>query len=224
MRELNTTSFLILGMLANRDWSAYQIAEQISRGAAEIWPRANRGLYDAPKRLVEHGYATSSTAQSGGRRRTVYSITPAGMEALSGWLSRESNPSALEFEGLLRVILADRGDLDALRNSLQTIADQSATSRDQFAALAEQMLDASSRMHPERLHLMAVANRFMVGHFCHLHEWALWALDETANWDDTVSPSRTRGPEIEQILNDSIRLASSSRRADERASEVTRFG
>ncbi len=216
MRELTPTSFLILGMLTNRDWSAYEIVEQISRGAAEIWPRANRGLYDAPKRLVEHGYATSSTAESGGRRRTVYSITPAGLEALGGWLAQESNPSALEFEGLLRVILADRGDLEALRNTLQTIADQSASSRDQFAALAEQMLDASSRMHPERLHLMAVANRFMVGHFCHMYAWALWALDETATWDDTVSPSHARATEIEQILNDSIRLASKSRLADKR--------
>lgn len=217
MRELNPTSFLILGMLANRDWSAYEISEQISRGAAEIWPRANRGLYDAPKRLVEHGYATAATAHTGGRRRTVYSITPAGMDALRSWLEQGSNPPALEFEGLLRVILADRGGLDELRSTLQTIVDQSARSRDQFATLAEQMLDESTRVHPERLHLMAVANRFMVGHFCHLHAWAMWALEETANWDDTVSPSQDRSAEIDRILKASIRLAAKSRRGDKRA-------
>jgi hypothetical protein len=38
-----TTSYLILGMLASRDWSAYEIVEQIGKGVAEIWPRVGRG-------------------------------------------------------------------------------------------------------------------------------------------------------------------------------------
>jgi len=40
--DLNTTSYVILGLLASRDWSAYEIAAQVGRGVAEVWPRAER--------------------------------------------------------------------------------------------------------------------------------------------------------------------------------------
>lgn len=38
---------------------------------------------------------------------------------------------------------------------------------------------------------MALANRFMIGHFNHIAEWADWALEETADWPDTVQPATT---------------------------------
>ena len=48
MTELTTTSYLILGLLTNRERSAYEIAEQMGRGVTEVWPRAGRQLYDPP--------------------------------------------------------------------------------------------------------------------------------------------------------------------------------
>lgn len=186
MGELTTTSYLILGMLANRDWSAYGIAEQIGRGVTEIWPRANRGLYNAPKRLVERGYATAKREHTGKRSRTVYSITPEGLAALQQWLSETSKPSALEFEGMVRVILADRGTIEDLRENLRMMATQAAEGRDLFVGLAQKMVDHPHMIHIERLHVLALANRFMIQHFCNISEWAVWALEEIESWDDTV--------------------------------------
>ena len=210
MGDLTTTSYLILGMLANRDWSAYGIAEEIGRGATEIWPRAARGLYNAPKRLVERGYAEATRVQVGKRHRTMYSITPEGMEALRGWLAQPSKPPALEFEGMVRVITADRGSLDDLRNNLRTTAMQAAETRDLFVRLARLMLNEADRTHPERLHLMALANRFMIQHFCNVCEWATWALKETEQWDDTVSPSTDCVDGSIAMLEGSIRQAAAS--------------
>ena len=190
MAKRTTTSYLILGLLCARDWSAYEIAEQLGRGVTELWPRAGRQLYNAPKRLVEDGLAAARTEATGGRTRTVYSITPAGEEALRAWLAeRAVSPSALEFEGMVRVLLAEQGTLEDLRSNLETMADQARATRDLFLGHARFMLDTRGGTQPERLHLFALVNRFTVGHFDHIVRWATWAAAEVATWPDPASPA-----------------------------------
>ena len=57
MADVTTTGYMILGLLSTRDWSAYDIASQSGKGMTELWPRADRQLYNAPRRLVDHGLA-----------------------------------------------------------------------------------------------------------------------------------------------------------------------
>lgn len=109
MAELTTTSYAILGLLALRDHTTYELTKQMQRTVGYIWPRAERKLYDEPKRLVAAGYAEAVQDLVGRRRRTTYSITPAGREALARWLGTEPAPPAMEFEGMLRVLFADQG-------------------------------------------------------------------------------------------------------------------
>ena len=95
MTRLTTTSYLILGLLTSRDWSAYELAEQVGKGVTEIWPRASRQLYNAPKQLVEQGLISAVTEQTGRRQRTLYSITEPGRAELRRWLSTEAKPPSL---------------------------------------------------------------------------------------------------------------------------------
>ena len=87
MAELTTTSHAILGLLARRDCTTYELAQQMRRKLHFVWPRAERKLYEDPRRLVEAGYATSEKDMIGRRARTIYTITPAGREALRNWLA-----------------------------------------------------------------------------------------------------------------------------------------
>lgn len=203
--DLNTTSYLILGMLTSRDWSAYEIAAQVGRGLDEIWPRADRQRYNAPKRLLEKGLVTARTEATGRRERTVYSITPAGRRALAEWLATESAPPALEFEGMVRVIVADQGSTDDLRANLETMRDQALATRQLFLLHAQDMLRDDGGTFPERQHVLTLANRFMLEHFTHIAEWADWALDQSAAWDDTVTPASTQRDESRAILEESVR-------------------
>src|SRR6266545_3467936 len=41
---LSTTSYAVLGMLAVRPWSAYELTKQMRRSLAYCWPKAERGL------------------------------------------------------------------------------------------------------------------------------------------------------------------------------------
>ncbi len=55
-----TTSYALLGLLGLRDWTTYELARQVQRSLHWFWPRAERKLYDEPKRLVADGLATAT--------------------------------------------------------------------------------------------------------------------------------------------------------------------
>jgi DNA-binding PadR family transcriptional regulator len=188
MARLTTTSYLILGMLASRDWSAYELAEQIGKGVTEVWPRADRQLYNAPKQLLAEGLITSTKEATGRRERTVYSLTPSGREALRQWLATEARPPALEFEGMVRVLLADQGELADLRDTLRRTADHARRERERFEGHRSYAAATGGGTYPERQHVFGLANTFMVGHFTHLEQWATWALAEVEQWTDTRPP------------------------------------
>ena len=80
--SLTTTSYAVLGLLAVKPWSSYELTRQMDRSLGRIWPRAVSKLYEEPKKLVSHGLATASTEQNGQRTRTVYAITA---EAAGRW-------------------------------------------------------------------------------------------------------------------------------------------
>lgn len=188
MPQLTTTSHLILGMLTVRDWSAYELAEYVDKGLTELWPRARRQLYNAPKTLVTQGLATTTQHATGRRRRTVYSITPDGRRALRDWLATAPAQASLEFEGLVRLLLADEGSREDLRATLRTVREQARQSRAVFEAHVAYIRDTDGGSFPERRHLFALANDFMIGHLTHVADWATRALAEVDTWDDKTKP------------------------------------
>lgn len=187
-RELTTTAYLTLGLLASQDWSAYQLAEQLGRGVDQVWPRADRQRYNTLKRLLADGLVTARAEQSGNRGRTVYSITEAGREELLAWLAAESRPPALEFEGMVRVLVSDQGSIDDLRRTLDSMREQTIAKRALFAAHASHISETGGTF-PDRRHLFALANTFMIGHYDHIIAWADWAIETVETWPDTVTPA-----------------------------------
>ena len=202
MAELTTTSYAILGLLALRDQTTYELAKQMRRTVDYVWPRAERKLYDEPKRLAEAGYARASKDLVGRRPRTTYSITPAGREALSRWLDTDVAAPALEFEGMLRVLFADQGSIGQLRRSLHAIAAQARARRADFAAMASGILASDGGEYPHRSHVNALGMRFMIDHYDHITAWASWALEAIDTWDDTTTPARTWAAPAHHIFTD----------------------
>jgi DNA-binding PadR family transcriptional regulator len=199
-------SYAILGILATKDWSAYEIAEQVGRGISEIVPRADRQRYNAPKKLVERGLVTARTEPKGTQRsRTVYSITPEGRASLAEWMSTETRVPSMEFEGLLRVCIADEGTIDDLRNTLRTMRTQAEMKRQIFVGNAQLIIVPGAGSYPSRQHLLAFAANFMVGHFTHMISWTDWMLKEVETWPDTTSPASTHAARVTEVLAEIIR-------------------
>ena len=70
--RLSTTGLGILGLLALRPFSAYELAQQIHRGLRYMQPASERNLYAEPKRLAAAGLVQMRREQVGRRSRTIY--------------------------------------------------------------------------------------------------------------------------------------------------------
>jgi PadR family transcriptional regulator AphA len=124
--DLTTTSYSILGQLALRSWSTYELAQEMRRNVHYFWPRAESRIYAEVKRLAERGLVRAERTFVGRRPRTIYAITDAGRAAFTAWLATPPKPYALECEPLLRVFFGLFGDSTELTMALDQARTQAA--------------------------------------------------------------------------------------------------
>jgi DNA-binding PadR family transcriptional regulator len=184
---MSTTSHALLGLLSLRSWTTYELAKQVRRSLDWFWPRAERKLYDEPKRLEAAGFVTGSRESTGARPRTVYTVTPRGRRALRRWLDEPPAPPVLEFEGMVKVFFADGGTLDQLRATLRSIAE---TAEERTGELRAKVLENAigDVAFPERLPINNLGLRFHLDHERLIAEWARWALEQIAGWRSPIDP------------------------------------
>jgi PadR family transcriptional regulator AphA len=183
-RDRTTTSYAVLGLLALRPWTSYELAKQVQRSLRWFWPRAERKLYDEPKRLAEEGLATAAREHTGRRGRTVYTITDAGRAALREWLGEPPAPPILEFEGMVKVFFADAGSKAQLLDALTRVEEQAARRLAEIAELAA----TRPVTFPERAHLSAIGLRMHLEQEQATRHWARWARQQVLQWQDTADP------------------------------------
>lgn len=186
-RDLSTTSYAILGLLAIRPWSTYALTRQMQRSLHHLWPRAESNVYAEPKRLVEAGLVTAEVQRTGKRARTVYTITPAGQQALRAWLATESAASRFESEALVKVLFSPYGDKDALLANIRAIAEEATEAREFCEAVAAEYLRGADPF-PERVHVNVLIFRWIWEQAAARARWAEWATAEVERWPDTVAP------------------------------------
>lgn len=132
--RLNTTDFAILGLLARRPWSAYEMTQYMrASNIRAIWPRAESRIYESPKKLASLGFAAVTTEAQGKRSRAVYRITANGQAALDDWLAEEGKPFLFEYEELLKLNLGDIRDPDHLSIHLERLGRQGQADWNQLA-------------------------------------------------------------------------------------------
>ena len=87
--RLTPTSYIVLGLLTQAEEATpYELKAMVAAGIGNLWSLQHTQLYAEPERLAQAGYLTE-TREDGGRRRKLYSITPAGRDAFRTWLSTE---------------------------------------------------------------------------------------------------------------------------------------
>jgi DNA-binding PadR family transcriptional regulator len=180
---LTTTSYAILGLLAIKPWSTYELAQQMDRSLGRVWPRAQSKLYEEPKKLVAHSLARPTKERVGRRSRTVYAITDEGRRALAAWLGEPGAGPVLEFEQLLKIFFAENG---SKANALATLA---ATREWAQARSAESLTIGRQYLHgqgpfPQRLAQLHLSARFMTDFYAMVGAWARWASDIVETWPD----------------------------------------
>jgi DNA-binding PadR family transcriptional regulator len=196
---LTTTSYAILGLLAVRPWSTYELTRHMDRTLGRIWPRAQSKLYEEPKKLVAHGYAVAEAEQVGRRARTVYAITPAGRAALATWLTAPGAGPVLEFEQLLKVWFSEHG---TKQDALASIAAAAEWARERneanLAAAAEYRAEAGPFQSRAPQNLLVGA--FLTDFYALVARWADWATGVVAAWPDEPGRARVDPAMFEEIL------------------------
>jgi DNA-binding PadR family transcriptional regulator len=186
-RKTSTTSFAVLGLLAVRSWSAYELTKQVRRSLRYCWPRAEARIYDEPKQLVARGWAKSTEELTGRRKRTVYEITPEGRESLRDWMHEAPTPTRFESDALLRVVFAEHGTKESLLATLAAFEADALEMHQNIVALAEEYLGGEGP-YRHRLHVIGLAGILNLSQYATAVEWARWAQEQVANWTDVDAP------------------------------------
>lgn len=198
-----STSFAILGLLAVRPWSTYELTQQVQRSLGRMWPRAESRLYEEPKKLVALGWATATKENVGRRPRTVYTITEDGRDALARWLAEPAEGPTIEFEQLLKLSFADHGSRDdALRTVAAARAWAEHANEGNLAAAREY---ASGRgPYQYRAAPPMLAGAFFTEFYAMVARWADWATHQIEHWPDNPA----------EAVADPAALDAIARRAD----------
>jgi PadR family transcriptional regulator AphA len=191
-RQLTTTSYAILGLLAIRPWSTYELAKQMGRSLHHIWPRAESNVYAEPKRLVEAGLVTAEVEMIGRRARTLYTITADGQEALENWLGTESGASRFESEALVKILFGNYGTKETLLANLRRFAEEAAAVKAVWRAVAEEY-DRGEHAFPERVHVNALIFRWVWEQAESRMRWADWAIEWVDSWPGVPGPDDVEG-------------------------------
>lgn len=213
--RLSSTSYIVLGLLCVRSWSAYELAQQVQRGWQDVWPRAARGIYNEPKKLATHGLVSQWTEQTGQRTRAIYEANDQGREAFREWLNQPPQTPAFESEALVRVVFADHGSLVQLRRAISEIREHAHARSEALLAQGSAYLTTGGPF-PERIHLLHLVGGFLAEQHAAMLRWADWAETEIARWNDTTPASnvpnlRELGEHVSRLLADNLQTIDRSR-------------
>lgn len=186
-KKLTTVSYGILGLLGLRPHTPYELAQQFRRSGT-FWASAESVVYNEPKALVAHGLATAAAETSGGRRRTRYSITPAGRRELRRWLSDPAVEPQFQLDAMMKVLFSDLGDKDDLLGAIKAM--RAWADRTQAGATTiTHDYATGAEPYPGRAHIVGLTQAYRVGLAQMTRQWADWAEEQVQQWPDTHSDS-----------------------------------
>jgi PadR family transcriptional regulator AphA len=192
-RRLSTTSYALLGQLALRPWTAYDLAAEVHRNFRYFAPRAESHVYAELKRLQRQGLAGASKSYTGKRPRTTYSITGAGQRALQAWLRTPIGPQILEHEAVLRMLLAPLAD----REALLTVLEQAISNTDELLSkvrprIGREYIEGRAPFQ-HHAHVRSFVFEFITEFHLFLRDWAVQAHNVVSEWDSLAPEGK--GPQ-----------------------------
>jgi DNA-binding PadR family transcriptional regulator len=170
--ELSPTAKVILGMLAARPRSGYEIKQLVDNSTRFFWSASYGQIYPELKRLAKAGLVKGAGAE-GGRRRTVYDLTAKGRRAAAEWIGEAPQVFELRDEGLLELFFA--GSVDPARSAAiaRERAAQAAEIAAQLNALEQHLIATAESEGPA--HSSDHGSRTVLRYGIEMNEWtAAW--------------------------------------------------
>lgn len=204
--ELSTTSYAILGLLAIKPWTTYELAKQMDRALGSFWPRTRSHLYAEPKKLVALGLATASASATGRRPHTIYSITRKGRRALERWVPTPGAGPTIEFEQLVKIFFAEHGSRADLLESLEGVRAWVEQHAAQGTDIPREYLERRGP-YPARLPWLILVGKFLDELETAVDRWAEWAISTVETWPDDLDGAEPDWNALEEMAVRSEALA-----------------
>jgi len=130
----NKTRSAILGLLAWKPMSGYDIKKLVEVGLSYFWHESYGSLYPTLDRLVAEGLALRKDQRRHGKRtRHVYRITARGRREVNAWLREPTDLPRTRNELQLKFFLCSRRPLDESIRLLEEYREQQLEVRDLYA-------------------------------------------------------------------------------------------
>lgn len=213
MSTTSPAAYGLLGLLAVRSWTGYELTQQVRRSLRFVWSTSEGHLYREQRHLVALGWATVTDEPAGQRTRKRYAITDEGRQALKEWLSTAPEEPHVQIEGVLRTFFADQGAPEDLVTAVRATGDSAGAMLSELYGFVEDYLadggplDMLERgvgvppgprldhlgrtMYPERLHAVALSLDISTRLLETLLEFADQTSREVQLWSSTTDSSLT---------------------------------
>lgn len=195
LKKLTTTSYVLLGQLMARPWSAYELTQYLQLSLIrEIWPRADSHIYDEVKNLAAHGLATVSEEANGGRKRKVYAITDAGRDAFQEWLRQPGGQRHFEWEKLTKVWFGDHVEKEELLALISEVREEQLAQVENWMEKipVREIRDLHDQLVlPHRGHIGGLMGVLITRIYKTIVDWTDWAEEQVEEWPSTKQSAIT---------------------------------
>ncbi|GAA4908771.1 PadR family transcriptional regulator [Streptomyces coeruleoprunus] len=164
----------VLGLLAERPASGYDLLKTFQTSLANVWPATQSQLYGELTRLADAGLLAVSA--EGPRGRKEYAITDAGREELRHWLLNTEPVTRRRSDMLLRVFLLGTVPKERALDHLRMLADRFEQLYGELRALDDSVPWDQSDLTAYGRVTLEWGLRFMNMQ----REWATWAAEQIA--------------------------------------------
>lgn len=174
----------LLGLLAERPASGYELTKQFELSLAHVWSAKHSQIYPELQKMTAASWL--EVGEEGARGRKEYAITEEGRAELRRWLVEEEPERATRNEAMLRIFFLWTLSPDDAAGYLDREAQYYRTNGDGLRALDGQIpwtddgADFMGRLSLEQGLRWSTMNA----------EWAEWAADQIRRGHDALTLTR----------------------------------
>lgn len=149
-KRMTPSAYALLGLLDHAPAAGYELGSIAMRTIAHFWPLTRTHIYSELARLETLGYvAATDVVQQSRPDKRVFTLTPAGAEALDEWLNdAEAPPERNRVPVLLKLFFGRRMRPDRLAALLAGYRERAQAERDVFASIVDDL----AAHHPDEIY------------------------------------------------------------------------
>lgn len=140
MKKLNKSRYAVLGILAEKPRSGYEILRFMRQATSHFWQESDASLYPMLRLLEKEGKIVGHEESHGKRKRRVFEITEEGLEELRAWLALPVQEEVRRSEFLLKLFFGALREPHSMLTQLQEHHKKIAHEKRTYKHIEEQAL------------------------------------------------------------------------------------